>query len=103
MDEVVASNAVQTSFDLGPAYALEQPPVTEGLLTWILLYQVTENGIFSEVSLPNSMLGSYIDDWQERIILPRVERSSDSARWTTPTDELHAELDTYEVPVSRIS
>ncbi|MDR7159694.1 hypothetical protein [Arthrobacter sp. BE255] len=103
MDEVVAKNAIQTSFDLGPEFALEQAPVEEGLLTWILLYQVVDDGILSEISLPRSMSGSFINDWQERIILPRVDRSSDAARWTTPIDEPTADLDTYDVPVSRIS
>lgn len=103
MDEVVARNAVQTSFDLGPAFALEQPAVEDGLLTWILLYQVTNDSILSELSLPRSMSGSFIDDWQERIILPPVDRSSDAARWTTSIDEQTADLDTYDVPVSRIS
>lgn len=103
MGEVVATNAVQTSFDLGPAFTLEQPPSEDNVLTWILLYRVTEDGILCEISLPNNMSGSFITDWQERIILPITARSSESSHWTTPLDEHASDVDTYDVPVSRIS
>jgi len=103
MDEVVSVNSVQTAFDLGPAFTLQQPPVSDNVLTWILLYHVTDEAIRSEISLPRSMAGPYIDDWQERIILPSIPRSGDPAQWTSTPDDGTDSLETYDVPVARIS
>jgi hypothetical protein len=44
---------------------------SNSLRTWIYLYRVTPDGIFSELSLPESITNDgYIDKWRERIIVP---------------------------------
>jgi hypothetical protein len=44
---------------------------SSSLRTWINLYRVTPDGIFSELSLPESITDDgYIDKWRERIIVP---------------------------------
>jgi hypothetical protein len=44
---------------------------SNSLRTWIYLYRVTPDGIFSELSLPESITDDgYIDKWRERIIVP---------------------------------
>jgi hypothetical protein len=44
---------------------------SNGLKTWIYLYMVTPEGIFSELSLPETISDDgYIDKWRERIIFP---------------------------------
>ncbi len=44
---------------------------SNGLKTWIYLYRVTPEGIFSELSLPETISDDgYIDRWRERIIMP---------------------------------
>ena len=40
--------------------------------TWVLLYNVTDEEIRCELSLPDSMVDGYIDTWLERIILPPI-------------------------------
>lgn len=43
---------------------------SENLVTWILLYQVADDGIYLEVSLPESISRKgYIETWRERIIV----------------------------------
>jgi hypothetical protein len=44
---------------------------SNGLRTWIFLYRVTVEGIFSELSLPRNITDDgFIDKWRERIIVP---------------------------------
>lgn len=70
--EAVSRNFVQLAlpFDLG-----DEDPVdvsADGITTWVLLYNVTDDEIRCELSLPDSMIDGYIDTWIERIILPAV-------------------------------
>ncbi|HET8660589.1 MAG TPA: hypothetical protein VFM55_16490 [Micromonosporaceae bacterium] len=70
--EAVSRNFLQLALplDLG-----EDEPVdadADGLVTWVLLYNVTEAEIRAELSLPDSMVDGYIDTWLERIILAPV-------------------------------
>ena len=41
--------------------------------TWVLLYNDRQGFVYSELSLPIVMPGSYIEDWQERILFPRFD------------------------------
>jgi hypothetical protein len=50
----------------------EGPFEDDGTATWILLYNVTDNEIRAELSLPDSMVEGYIDTWVERLILPPI-------------------------------
>jgi hypothetical protein len=70
--EAVSRNFLQLTLpiDLGDEYPVEQQ--ADGVVTWILLYAVTEAEIRAELSLPDSMVEGYIDTWLERIILPPV-------------------------------
>lgn len=47
---------------------------SEHLTTWILLYRVTPDAIYAELSLPESISKKgYIESWRERILLDRYE------------------------------
>ncbi|WP_242884078.1 hypothetical protein [Actinomadura litoris] len=53
---------------------LEGALSSESLPTWILLYRVTLEGIWAELSFPRDISEKgFIEGWTERIILPRVE------------------------------
>jgi hypothetical protein len=70
--EAVNRNFLQLAFpiDLGDEQPVEEP--VDALVTWVLLYTVTETEIRAELSLPDSMVEGYIDTWLERIVLPPV-------------------------------
>jgi hypothetical protein len=70
--EAVNRNFLQLTLpiDLGDEHPFEDQ--VDGVVTWILLYAVTETEIRAELSLPDSMVDGYIDTWLERIILPPV-------------------------------
>jgi len=55
-------------FDLQGADGTSLAPA--GILTWILLFHVREDGYQVELSLPDAMEGGRITNWAERIILP---------------------------------
>jgi hypothetical protein len=63
----------QLTFDFGD---FELPtvdgssPAPAGILTWILLFHVREDGYQVELSLPDAMEDGRITNWAERIILP---------------------------------
>lgn len=47
---------------------------SEGVATWVLLYNVTVEGIYVELSLPDSISKKgYIETWRERIIIDRYD------------------------------
>ena len=70
--EAVSRNFLQLTLpiDLGDEEPIDGD--TEGTTTWVLLYNVTDSEIRSELSLPDSMVDGYIDTWLERIILPPI-------------------------------
>jgi hypothetical protein len=41
--------------------------------TWVFLYYAREGFIYSELSMPIVLSGSYIESWHERIIFPRFD------------------------------
>jgi hypothetical protein len=71
--EAVNRNFLQLTLpmDLGDDQPVEEQ--VDGVVTWVLLYAVTETEIRAELSLPDSMVEGYIDTWLERIILPSVD------------------------------
>jgi hypothetical protein len=70
--EAVSRNFLQLTLpiDLGDDQPVEEQ--ADGVVTWVLLYAVTETEIRAELSLPDSMVDGYIDTWLERIILSPV-------------------------------
>jgi hypothetical protein len=76
--EAVSRNFLQLTLpiDLGDEGYDDVDEVDEGdedaTTTWVLLYNVAETEIRSELSLPDSMVEGFIDTWLERIILPPV-------------------------------
>ena len=41
--------------------------------TWVFLYYARDGFVYSELSLPIVISGSYIEEWRERIIFPRFD------------------------------
>ncbi|QNE18696.1 hypothetical protein F1D05_13230 [Kribbella qitaiheensis] len=98
--EAVATN--QLTFDLGSDFEPERK--TPELLTWLLLYWFDDGEIRSELSLPRSMEGSYINDWDVRIIFPSVPRDPGPYVGAAPGSsdgDSSSDAAAYEVPVSR--
>jgi hypothetical protein len=59
-----------------------------GLKTWIYLYHVTPEGIFSELSLPETISDDgYIDTWRERIIVPMYRFDDTEPATAIPPDD----------------
>lgn len=44
--------------------------------TWVFLYDARAGSVFSELSLPVLMPGSFIENWHHRILLPRFDDST---------------------------
>lgn len=66
---LVAANEQASLFDM-VSQAGEMIGITE---TWVFLYDQREGFVYSELSLPVLMPTSYIENWKERIILPRFD------------------------------
>jgi len=61
---------------------------SSGLKTWIYLYRVTPEGVFSELSLPETISDDgYIDRWRERIIVPMYRFDDAVAAATAHPDD----------------
>jgi hypothetical protein len=71
--EAVSRNFLQLTLpiDLGDEEPVDADAGTT-TTTWVLLYNVTDTEIRSELSLPDSMVEGYIDTWTERLILPPI-------------------------------
>ncbi|MGX5692484.1 hypothetical protein ACWKWA_04805 [Dermacoccus abyssi] len=81
----VATNE-QLSFDYGIGEDLA--PSAEAMITWFLLFRATEEKIYAELSLPSAIDGGTISDWNERIIVPPIDReTSESYADDLPDDE----------------
>lgn len=66
---LVAANGQASFFD-AVSKAGEMVDVNE---TWVFLYHARLGFVYSELSLPTLMPGAYIEDWRERILLPRFD------------------------------
>ena len=64
----------QMTFDFGDDFVLEEEPPSSQEPVWYLLYRVTAEQIFVELSFPSVIDGGRIMDWIERIILDPIDR-----------------------------
>jgi hypothetical protein len=76
----------QLAFDLGEGFEPKEP-ATVPERTWYLLYRVTTDEIFVELSFPTAIKGGIIADWDERIILPPVTRQESPTLEEPPGEE----------------
>jgi hypothetical protein len=68
----IARNNGQAS--LFPSMKSNDEVVEEDCVTYVLVQYATEVGVQVELSLPSSMSSSgYVDEWDERILLPMVD------------------------------
>ena len=70
----VQLNAGQFVLDLGETFEDEEPALVEIETLWFLIQRVTADTIFAELSLPTSIEGGLIRQWEERIILDPITR-----------------------------
>lgn len=66
---LVAANEQASLFDAVTS-AGEMVEINE---TWVFLYNQRQGFVYSELSLPILMPGAFIEDWRDRIILPRFD------------------------------
>lgn len=66
---LVAANEQASFFDM----LSESGNMVDINETWVFLYDQREGFVYSELSLPLVMPGVYIENWKERIILPRFD------------------------------
>lgn len=100
----VRQNTGQGMFDLGDDFA---EPTTEPAIeptelenVWFLLQRVTPDFIYGELSLPIHMESGMINDWEERILLPRISRHDPEPTSPTTVEEpLAGDGDAYSVDV----
>lgn len=72
----VATNE-QLALDFATDDEHQDPDVSsEAMVTWFLLFRATEETIYAELSLPSAIDGGTISDWNERIILPPIDRDA---------------------------
>lgn len=63
--------ALFSAVDAEVGKALGAVATSTSLRTWVYLYRVTSAGIYSELSLPETITDDgFIDKWRERIIVP---------------------------------
>lgn len=77
---LVTANEQLALFDMMP----EVEPVSDIRETWVLLYNARHGFVHSELSLPVSMPKSRIENWADRILLPRLDTSTNQFE---PADE----------------
>lgn len=71
----VATNE-QLSLDFATGDVQDLAPSAEAMITWFLLFRATEEKVYAELSLPSAIDGGTISDWNERIILPPIDRET---------------------------
>lgn len=75
-EKAVTQNFSQLSFDLGEPFQFAAQDDDDTQVVWYLLYNVTEDNIFVELSLPDAIEGGRITHWAERIIFDPIGRAS---------------------------
>lgn len=95
----VQQNADQGVLDLGVDFEGAEVDATSLENLWFLLQRVTEDEIFSELSLPTAIENGLIVDWEERIILPQISRD-DPMPAIALEDPPTGDVDAYSVDVS---
>ncbi|MCW4352879.1 hypothetical protein ONR57_06175 [Hoyosella sp. YIM 151337] len=66
---LVAANEQASFFDA----VTESGEMVDINETWVFLYDAREGFVYSELSLPTVMPEAYIENWRERILLPRFD------------------------------
>lgn len=75
----------QLAFDLGGDFSTgDDLPTPEAV--WYLLYRITPEQIFIELSFPSAITGGQIVDWRERIILDPIDRTPSPLTGQRPDD-----------------
>jgi hypothetical protein len=77
----------QMTFDFGDDFVLEEEQPSSQLPVWYLLYRVTADQIFVELSFPSVIDGGRIMDWTERIILDTIDRTPGAPTTGSEPDE----------------
>ncbi len=95
--DAVAANA-QLEFDLGLDPELLADDQATGIETWVLLYYRDKNQIRAELSRPESMVGGFIDQWAERIILAPISVEPSVFVEEPPADEYDVTVERRERP-----
>jgi hypothetical protein len=88
----------QLMLDLGAEFGVGPAAGGETVPTWFLLQRVESNAIHAELSLPRRASAGRITEWEERIVLGPIDRTSPE-RAMMATDE--NEGDAYDVGVAR--
>lgn len=89
-------NNEQLAWDFGTDGEREATPGDAAILTWFLLFRVTDDQIYAELSLPSAIDGGAISDWAERIILPPIDLENADRTVEDPPDDEGG----YDVDVS---
>lgn len=77
----------QLSFDFGTGADQNATHVAEAMITWFLLFRATEEKIYAELSLPSAIDSGTISEWNERIILPPIDRENGNVEEELPDDK----------------
>ena len=85
--------------DFAAGYQSMRQSDASELLTWLLLFEVTDEGIRVELALPDGIDDGWITSWTERIILTPFPRDDD--RLTDLLRSHHDEEEDVVVAVSR--
>ncbi len=102
MQVTVETNGQQLAFFSSTDLGIEADVSSDEVLpTWFLLYQVTPDGVVSELSFPSDTDGGGMSEWVERIILGVVPIDPDTIDSVLPDDGGDDGGDAYEVDVNR--
>ena len=85
--------------DFAAGYQSTRQSDANDLLTWLLLFEVTDEGIRVELALPDGIDDGWITSWTERIILTPFQRDDD--RLANLLRSHHDEEEDVVVAVSR--
>ncbi len=92
----------QASLDLGDGFDVDEPTDDNpDLPVWYLLYRVTPDAIFLELSFPKSIEVGLINEWTERIILDPIDRQAPPSIEDTPDSPQVGDDSSYSVVVER--
>ena len=93
----------QGAFDLGEGFEVDEQPDDDkpDVPVWYLLYRVTQDAIFLELSFPKSIEAGLINEWTERIILDPIDRQAPPTIEDTPDTPQDGDDSSYSVVVER--
>lgn len=93
----------QGAFELGEEFDIDERPNDDkaDVPVWYLLYRVTPDAIFLELSFPKSIDAGQIDQWTERIILDPIDRQSPPTIEEIPDNPQDGDDHSYSVVVER--